>query len=431
MQIKDIAREDDGQRQEMVLTLVASPEDVKAGMDSFFGDISKREIPGFRKGKAPREVLEQSVGGHANAMGGVAECIINEFALKALDDSGVIFLDEPTFNVEEMVEEGNPFTFTVSGTVAPQMKLTDYSPVAIDMPPEHPTESEIQDQIEAIQDHFHSFNNIDDDSHVAKKGDYVMLEMTITNDGKLVSGMRNTKRMIGLGEGTMPESFDEHIIGTKKGDKLEFDFEAKAEDGTSEYGDGNLHAEVEVKGFREYILPPVDDALAAKVGCADVADMRKQLEQAVSIQKRKDLPKLKVDRAVEAALTRLDGDVPQYYVDFIRQDVGRELMQSLQEQGTNLQEWMIQNAVNGDEMKKDINEEAQRRAAIDCMLEAVFAEKGLEVTEADIDEMFGEDGALVRADWENAHRMASIKKMCRQQLATKWLVDNAEVTIVE
>ena len=68
MQVKDIVREDDGDSQELVLTLVASAEEVDAAADKFFADIAKRDIPGFRKGKAPREVLEKQVGGHANAI---------------------------------------------------------------------------------------------------------------------------------------------------------------------------------------------------------------------------------------------------------------------------------------------------------------------------------------------------------------------------
>ena len=179
MQIKDIARESDGTRQEIVLTLVADTDEVKKSIDTFFNDISKREIPGFRKGKAPRAVLEQSVGGHANAMGGVAEVLINEYALAAIDDSGYIFLTEPTFNVDEMVEEGKPFAFTVSGEVAPEMKLTSYDPVSIEMPPEDPTDKEVEDQIRALQDYYHSFENIEDEAHAAAMGDYVMTDLTV------------------------------------------------------------------------------------------------------------------------------------------------------------------------------------------------------------------------------------------------------------
>lgn len=433
MQIKDKAREDDGELQELVLTITASADEVDACAKKFFGEIAQREIPGFRKGKAPRSILEQAVGGHVNAMGGVAEMIINEMAFKAIDEADVIFINEPQFNVDTDVEEGKPFTFTVSGPVAPMMKLSSYDPVAIEMPPDEATEQEIESQIRELQDYYHSFENITDPEHGAAMGDYVETISTISNHGRLVSGIRNSKRMFGLGEGTMPESFDAQIIGAKVGDKLEFDFEAKDADGASDFGDGNLHAEVEITGFRKRIVPEIDDEFAAKVGCIDVEDMRKQLKFTINSQKSKELPKLMVDRAVTELVSRLEGEVPAYYVDFIRQDVGREMMQNLEKQGTNLQEWMIENSIKGDQMKEDVAKEAARRAAIDCALEALFANKGWEVTDEDIDKMFeGENGPEEgREAWEKANRMASITKMCRQSKATGWLVDTAEVTVVD
>lgn len=434
MQVKDIAREDDGERQEAVLTIVASPEEVKAAADEFFRQIGQREIPGFRKGKAPRAVLEQQVGGHANAMGGVAEVLINENAFEAIDGTGVIFLDEPSFNVDEVPEEGASFTFTVSGPVAPVMSLSSYEPVKIDMPPEEATDSEVEEQIEQLRDHYHTFRDIEDADHAAEMGDYVRTKMTVTqnSDGRLVAGIRDVKRLVGLGAGTMPASFDEKLIGAKAGDDLEFDFEAKAEDGTSEFGDGDLHAQVHVEGFRTLVLPELDDAFAAKLGASDVDDLRKQIRANISMQKAQELPKLKVDRAIDAAIERLEGDVPDYFVDFVRQDVGREFMQSLQDQGVNLQQWMLQNSVDGDAMKVEVAAEAERRAAIDCALEAVFAHNGQEITDADIDALFeGEqDAQATRASWEEAHRMADLRKMARRAKAAEWLADTAEVTIV-
>ncbi len=430
MEVKDKVREDDGERQELVLTITASADEVDECTRKFFKDVAQRDIPGFRKGKAPRAVLEQSVGGHANAMGGVAELLVNEYALKAIDDADVVFIDEPQFNIEDQVEEGKPFTFTVSGSVAPVMKLTSYEPVSIEMPPEEATDEEVEEQLHALQDYYHSFEDIADADHEAAMGDYAMVTMTVTNHDRVI--LRAAKRMIGLGEGTMPASFDEQLIGAKAGEIREFDFEAKDENGSSDFGDGDLHAVVEVESFRKRILPAIDDELAVKVGCTDVEDMRKQLRMAVNIQKSKDLPKLMVDRAVEKLMERLDGEVPSYYVDFIRQDVGRELMKSLEEQGTNLQQWLLDGRGDADKLREQVSTEAQRRAAIDCALEALFVEKGLEVTEEDVAKMFeGDDEMETREKWENAHRMANIRKMCRQSKATQWLVDNAEVTVVD
>ncbi|MCI9130017.1 MAG: trigger factor [Eggerthellaceae bacterium] len=429
MEVKDKSFEYDGQTREAVLTITATPEEVSQAAKQFFKELGQREIPGFRKGKAPREVLEQSVGGHEVAMGGVAEKLVNEGAFAAIDAADIIFLEEPQFNVDVMPEEGRPFSFTVSGIVAPEMKLASYDPVTIKMPPDEATDEDIKQAKEDLQDLYHTLDKVTEPDHVASMGDYVDMRLTVTNHGKLVSGMNNVSRMVGLGHGTMPDSFDEHIVGTKVGDLIEFDFQAKDEQGNSEHGDGELHAQAEICGFRELRLPEVNDELAIKVGCTDVEDLNKQLKRNIEMQKAEQLPKLKVDRAAEAISERLDGDVPEYYVDFIRQDVGRELMQSLEDQGINLQQWLLQNNIQGEQMKEDVNREAMHRAAIDLALDAIFAHESMQITDEDIQELFaGEDDAEEKlASWRDANRMSNLRKMARQRKATKWLVDNAIV----
>ncbi len=435
MQIIETIREYDEDKQELMLTMVASADEVKECADKFYGELSTRELKGFRKGKAPREVLEQSVGGHANAMGGIAELLINERAVPTIDREGIIFIEEPDFNVEQQLEIDKPFKFSVSGAVAPMIKLTDYSPVAIEMPPEEVTDDEIDAHLENLREYYHSFETIDDPAHQAEMGDYVMGTITVTDSNdKVVGGLAAQNRMVGLGEGIMPLSFDEHVVGAKVGDTLEFDFDAINADGTSDYGDGHLHAVVDVTEMRRKVLPPLDDEMAAKVGCMDAADMRKQMKRNIALQKERELPRLKVDRAVEQLIERIDGTIPEYYVDFIRQDVGREFMKDLEKKGTNLQQWMLQNSVEGDAMKEQIDAEALHRAKIDCALEALFAEKALEITDADIDKMFEgseeAEEAHTRKEWEDANRLADLKKMARQTKATEWLVENAQVTTV-
>lgn len=433
MEVKDKSFEEDGSTREVVLSITASADEVDAATKAFFKELSQRDVPGFRKGKAPREVLEQGVGGHANAMGGVAEKLINDGGFAAIDAADVIFLDEPQFNVDVMPEEGAPFSFTVSGMVAPQMELDSYEPVSISMPPEEPTDAEVEQGLAEIQDFYHTLDRITDGDHVAEMGDHVDTVLTVTDDGKPVNGLNRVSRMIGLGQKTMPESFDEQLVGSKVGDILEFDFDPTDEEGNSDFESDKLHAKVEIKGFRRLNLPALDDELAVKVGCTDADDMRKQVRRNIGMQKAEQLPGLKVDRAVEAAIERLSGDVPEYYVDFIRQDVGREFVQGLEEQGTNLQQWMLQNKVQADKMKEDVNAEALRRAAIDCALEAVFAHENMEVTDEDIMMLFdGEEDAEGKLkSWQEANRMSNLRKMARQRKATKWLVDTAKVTTEE
>ena len=433
MQVKDMVREDDGEKQELVLTMCASAEEVDESAKKFFAEIAQRDIPGFRKGKAPRQVLEQSVGGHKNAMGGVAEMLINELGFKAIDDADVVFLGNPDFNVEDDVVEGKPFTFTVSGPVVPSMKLSSCDPVAIEMPPDEATDAEVEAELAALQDYYHSFEKVDDADHKAEMGDTVCATVTVLDDGQPVNGLRGASRMYELGDGTMPESFDEQLAGALANQEVEFDFSAKKDDGTPEIGSGNLHAIVTITEFRRKVTPALDDELAVKVGCANVDDMRDQMRRSINEHKNNTLPNLMVERAVDVLVDRLVGEVPQYYVDFIRQDVGREVMQSFEKQGTSLQQWLLQNGTKGDDLKAEVTSEAIRRAKIDCALEAFIAEKGIECTEEDIQKELAneENPADIREKWESSNRMAELRKICRHSKATRWLVQTAEVTVVE
>ena len=85
---------------------------------------------------------------------------------------------------------------------------------------------------------------IDDPDYEVEDGDFVTVRMTIMNDGAVIPGLNDVERMISIGGGSMPETFDEHVIGTKKGYTLDFDFDAKGQDDRPELGDGNLHANV-------------------------------------------------------------------------------------------------------------------------------------------------------------------------------------------
>ncbi len=434
MEITARTFEEDEKGLELVLTLTATPEEVDKAIDKYFKELNKNEVPGFRKGKAPRNVLENGVGGHEQAYTGAAEVMMNELAFKVIDDDDVIFLSDPEFNVDGIMEDHKPYQFQVSGMVAPTMKLTSYEPVTIEMPPDEATDSEIDNHIENLREYYHSFEDITDPDHEAKMGEFASLVVTCsTSDGKPIRGLYEVERLIGLGKGTMPASFDEHIVGSKVGDTLAFDFEAKGEKIAPEFGDGNLHAEVEVKGFRKCILPELDDAFAQRLGSENVEILRKSVAAALNEDKAKHLPQLMEDRAVAVLSERLDGQIPRYYLDFVGQGVSQEYIKKLEKEGTSIQEWILHNNVKREDIREQIEGMAYHRAACDLALEALSAELGLEVTEEEVDREFAvvDNGDEVRKEWEGQNRMADLRKLIRHTKATRWLVDTAEVIVVE
>ena len=434
MQITKTNFEDDGQAREIDLTLVASAEEVDEYVKLYLKDLSTLDIPGFRKGKAPRKMIEQGVGGHEAFMGGAAEKLINSLAFKCLDDADILFIDEPEFNVSTTMEDGKPFTFQVSGKVQPVVELSSYEPVSIQMPPDEATDDEISRHIENLRDYYHTFEDITDEDHVAQMGDYCMLNVTITTaDGGRISGLTEVDRLVGLGKGTMPASFDEHIVGAKKGMTLSFDFKVEGETNRPEFGDGNLHANVEVMSFRKCIIPDLDDAFAQKLGAENVKALTEQVRNALNMDKNKYLPQLMEERVVDALIERIDGTVPEYYVNFIREDVGREMVADLDKEGTSLQNWILKNDVQREELKEAIQAESLNRAVRDCALEAMFRHQGWEITDQDVmDLLKGTDNPEeTLKSWQDANHVAELRKMCRQNAVVRWLVKTAEVTVVE
>ena len=434
MEITSRVFEEDGEKRELILTLTATAEEVDENIKQFFKDArEQKEIPGFRKGKAPRNVIEQNLGGHEPTFGAIAETIINTLSFKVIDDADVIFVAEPEFNVDTLPEDHKPFSFSVSGPVLPKVELTSIEPVSIEMPPDEATEAEIEAHLDNLRDYYHTYQTIDDPEHKAEMGDYVDLTMTCTrSDTSEIRGLTNVDRLIGLGAGTMPASFDEHIVGAKRGEKLAFDFEVE-DSSNPQFGDGKLKAEVEVKGFRTCIVPELDDAFAQKLGSKDVEELRGAVKMALDNDKRKELPNLMVERCMEQLVSRIKGEVPEYFVEIIKEDVFREFMQSMEKNGTSLQEWMLKNDMQKEEIQEQILEEAKHRAALDVAIEALFEELGMELTEEELDKTLAkeENPEEIRRSWSEANRMADLRKLARQDMVTRWLVKNAQVTVVE
>ena len=434
MEITSRVFEEDGEKRELILTLTATAEEVDENIKQFFKDArEQKEIPGFRKGKAPRNVIEQNLGGHEPTFGAIAETIINTLSFKVIDDADVIFVAEPEFNVDTLPEDHKPFSFSVSGPVLPKVELTSIDPVSIEMPPDEATEAEIEAHLDNLRDYYHTYQTIEDPEHKAEMGDYVDLTMTCTrSDTSEIRGLTNVDRLIGLGAGTMPASFDEHIVGAKRGEKLAFDFEVE-DSSNPQFGDGKLKAEVEVKGFRTCIVPELDDAFAQKLGSKDVEELRGAVKMALDNDKRKELPNLMVERCMEQLVGRIKGEVPEYFVEIIKEDVFREFMQSMEKNGTSLQEWMLKNDMEKEEIQDQILQEARHRAALDVAIEALFEALGLELTDEELDITLAkeENPEEIRRSWEQANRMAELRKIARQDMVTRWLVKNAQVTVVE
>lgn len=425
MEVTTAIREDDGKTQ---VTVELTADEVKGYVDAFFKDLAKNRIPGFRPGKAPRKVLEQNFGGHESVYAQITTDAVNDVAPRAVDQEDIIVISDTDFDELGIFEDGKPFTFSFAAETKPVVELSSVEPVAITMPPSEVTDAEIDAQITALQDYYYSFDNVDD--RAAQEGDFAMVALECTANDEKVEGLNSPSRMIELGGGTLPESLTGQIVGMEIGETKEFDFDA-GDDAEFAYLEGApVHAKVTLSELRAKVVPELDDEFAQQVGFDTMDELREELSGQIAQAKFSQLPDLKERRCVGALAERVEGDIPESYIQYCREDILRDFFNNLTEQGVSFDQFLQQRNITADDFQKDLDEQAKENATQGLALDALAAALELEVTEEDIDKEFAvvDDPQGTRKMWEEQGRMAFLREALLRTKAVNWLIDNADVT---
>ena len=427
MEVTTSIREEDGKTQ---VAIELTEQEVKKHIDSFFKDLAKNRIPGFRPGKAPRKVLERNFGGHEAIYAEITSDMVNEVLPLALDSKDVIFIDDPKLVDEkvESVEDGKPYTFEVYGEVAPKLTLTRVEPVEIEMPPATATDEEIEAQLESLRDYYYEFEEVD---RAAEEGDYVMMSIDAKADGVAVDALNSPSRLVELGSDALPKELTDQVLGMKKDETKEFDFEvAEDDEQLADFKGKTIHAEVTVSKVQTKELPTLDEEFAKRIGFDTLEQTREEIANQINTQRERQLPELKERRCVEALAKRIEGEIPESYINYSRDEVLREFFNNLQSAGITFDQFLAQRGISADEFRADLDDEAKENAEQSLALDALFEARGMELTDADIDEQFQvvDDPAAARKSWEESGRMSLLREGIRRSKAAQWLIDNAIVT---
>ena len=156
--------------------------DVDARIKRTYRRVAKRySFPGFRPGKAPRPVIDNIMGADS-VRTTVTEDLVNEVYPQALEENNLVPLQRPNYEYElDLVEDHKPFNFTATIVVKPELELTSYEPVEVEIPSTEATDEEIDAQIEELRNYYHDFKDANANTKV-KPGEFVELTMTVTNE---------------------------------------------------------------------------------------------------------------------------------------------------------------------------------------------------------------------------------------------------------
>ena len=398
-----------------------------------YKDIARRyQFQGFRRGRAPRPVIDGIVGREA-ILADATNDLLNDAQPIMLDELDLVPVERPDFGEDPaLVVEHEDYVVTATITVPPTVELESDEPVSINMPPEEATEAEIDLQVNQLLAYQGTYEDVEE-GRGAEVGDIITVDIANKEGADDLAGKNRT---MALTADSLPEELVAGIEGMKKGETKEVTWERSHMHGDHEHVH-NYVVEVTLNAIKQAVTPELDDELAKKsFGFDTVAELRDAVKEEIEEDKKRSLPNLKEDRVVEELGKRVaDVELPEAYENQVFQELANEFLTSLQRQGMSLDMYLGARQIDTDAFLADLHKQAAERARQGLALDALAKIKGFVATLDDVREEFVKAGVEnVEASMEEFRkdgRISAIRESIRRTKAVQWLVENANVTEVD
>ena len=397
------------------LTVTVEAAEVDARIKKTYQDFAKKyKFPGFRPGKAPRQVIDNALGKNA-ARAVVTDEVVNELYPLAVDESGIFPIAQPEFEQpEDMVVEGQDFVFVAVVAVKPEVELSSYEAVSIKVPFKEASDAEIDEQIEALGEYYFDYKNSPANTKV-KADSTIELDLTVKNqDGEEISELAAQDRMYELGQGLFPAAFDEALVGMKKGETKDVEINVKENPCmlTAMLQDKAEVATfaVEVKAVKKKVAVEfTDEWVKENLGVEDMAELRTRMGESIQQQKEEMTPRIMEGAALAELRERVDVELPAFLLEAAERDLLQGFFAQLQQQGMTFDGYLQAQELTPEQFKEDIKLQAADSVKEELALDAWARNAGITVTEEELMAEFQNSGAedpdALFAEWKAQGRL--------------------------
>ncbi|MBC7253460.1 MAG: trigger factor [Actinobacteria bacterium] len=360
-------------------------EEVSRAIDRAFRDIAREVfVPGFRRGRVPRRVLQARLGMEP-VYEEVKQSNLPDYYREALEQLDLEPIAEPEIDLEEIeIEEGKPLSFQAVVEVKPRVELTGYKGVVVERPEEEVTEEEVQRALDNLRERFAQLEVAS--GKTLSDGDYALIDFEGTVNGQPFEGGSAKDFMLEVGSENIWPEFNQELRGKRKGDILDVKVKMPEQFPDPEMAGKIASFKVLVKEVKVKKLPEADDDFAKEASKFDTIqelkeDIRGRLQEMKSERARESV-RLQVLRKLADGL---EVEVPRRMVDEYVQRRRRDLEARLATRGIALESYL--KAVNYTEkrMEEEFGEEAERLIRNELVLDAVVRAEGLEVSDEELE----------------------------------------------
>ncbi|MCZ0891836.1 trigger factor [Ligilactobacillus saerimneri] len=404
------------------LTFTITPDKVKEGLDVAFNRVKKSlNVPGFRKGKVPRQIFNKMYG-EESLYQDALNAILPEAYSAAVTEAAIKPVGQPEVSVESM-EKGQEWTLTAVVTVEPEVELGQYKDLEVTPHPTRVLKADIEGELENMREQ--QAELVLKEDQPAAEGDTTVIDFVGKVDGEEFDGGKGTNYSLVLGSHTFIPGFEDQLVGHKSGDEVEVkvtfpeDYQAEDLQGKDAVFEVTIH-EVKTKE-----LPELDDDFAKDVDeeVDSLEELKAKVKDRLKEQKvaaaREAIQNEALDLAVENAKI---GDIPQAMID---DDVQRQIdqyMAGMQQQGISPDMYFKLTGTSEDDLRKQFAEGSERRVKTNLVLEAIVSKEEIDPSEEEIQAEIKKLADQYKMD-EKQVRAALTDTMLKHDIAIRKVVD--------
>lgn len=366
------------------LTIETSAEELDKAIETAYQkNKNKISIPGFRKGKVPRKMIEQMYG-KGMFLEEAANILIPEAYAKALDECEEEIVSQPSIEVTQ-IEEGKPFVFTATVALKPEVTLGKYKGVKIDKIDTEVTEEEVNAAIDKERES--NAREITVEDRAVKDGDMIVLDFEGFTDGVAFEGGKGENYPLTIGSGAFIPGFEEQLVGAKLNEEVEVNV-TFPEDYQAENLKGKAAVfKCTVKEIKEKELPELDDEFASEVSEFDtLAEYKEDVKKKLAEKKEAEAKDKKEEAVIEAIIADAKMEIPEAMIETQQRQMVDDFAQRLSMQGLTVEQYYQFTGLDHEKMLEQVRPTAEKRIKSRLVLEAVVAAENITTDDADYEE---------------------------------------------
>ena len=395
---------------------------------------NKIRIPGFRKGKVPRVMIEKAYGPEV-FFDDAANILVNEEYPEAMEESGLDIVSRPQIEVTQ-IEKGKEFIFEAEVAVKPDVTLGEYKGVAVTEVDTAVTDEELDAELEKTRNMQSRMVEITD--RAAEQGDTVVIDYEGFVDGKPFEGGKGEKHSLELGSHSFIDTFEDQIVGKNTGDAFDVNVTFPEQYHAAELQGKPAVFKVVLHTIKVKEIPELNDEFASMVSEFETLDEYKEdVKKKLHERKEEAAARTKEEEAVKKIVDSSEMDLPEPMIDMQCENIMQEMANRISQQGLSFDQYLQFTGMTKEKLQEQVRPEAIQRIQNSLVLEKIAETENIVVTEEEVDGEIGKAASAYGMSVEKMMEFVSedgreeMKKDLAIQKAVDFVMEHAQVTAKE